>query len=341
MKRLSLLFKDSVFRKNIASLLIALVAVLAVMTASALTVTSTPIFCGLCHEMTNDHSAWAKSSHKNVTCIACHIPPNIVGFAEHKLAALTKELPSHIDGSYEKPVNKESEVAKELPSENCDLCHKMENRAVNPSPGVMISHKAHIAKGINCTTCHNRVAHPNMEGYENFMEMRGCFRCHGLAADSKAPGKCSTCHPPNFELKPDNHKAASWLGFTQTARAEHGQLAKQDRKYCRMCHLESFCTSCHGLKMPHPADNWVKGKKEHTILGKSNPAICMKCHLGGENFCAACHHKGYDPSKGSWIKLHRYQVDAKGAASCFECHGPTYCAYCHVRGQKPASIKGP
>ncbi|MHB0977724.1 MAG: NapC/NirT family cytochrome c [Candidatus Aquicultorales bacterium] len=339
-KKLSLLLKEPAFRNKIAALLIVLVGALAVMTATALTLTSTPYFCSFCHEMGADHASWQKSSHKNVTCIACHIPPNIVGFVEHKMVALTKELPSHISGSYEKPINKHSEASKHIPNENCDQCHKMDKRKVTASPGIIIDHEAHIKKGVACATCHNRVAHPGLKGYEDFMKMDACYRCHGLEKNAKAPGKCETCHTPEFPLVPKNHRTKAWLTPVGGERALHTKVAKEDKKSCSNCHLEAFCTSCHGMEMPHPKKDWVEGAKLHSTTGRANSASCQKCHPGPD-FCAACHHKGFDSNKGTWIKLHRVQVDAKGAASCFDCHGPTYCAHCHVTGDKPASIKGP
>lgn len=333
MKNLLLLFKDQAFRRKTVTLLVMLVAILGVMTASALTLTSTPVFCGLCHEMGADHASWQQSAHKNVSCIACHTPPNLIGFVQHKMAALP-ELYLHLADRYEKPINKESKVAEELGSENCGLCHKMVNRRSTPSTGIIINHVAHIKKEINCTTCHNRVAHPGLKEYKNFMKMGACYRCHGLDAKAKAPGKCSTCHPKDFDLKPVNHKSADWLP------PKHSKAAKQERKNCQMCHQETFCSNCHGMQMPHPADNWTKGAKQHTAIGKANPASCTKCHRQ-QDFCSTCHHKGYDPGKGAWIQFHPSQVKEKGAESCFECHGPTYCAYCHVRGERPASVKGP
>ncbi len=66
MKRFSLLIRDDVIRKKLMILLTMLVGILAVMVATALTLTSTSTFCGFCHEMKADHAAWSNSDHKNV-----------------------------------------------------------------------------------------------------------------------------------------------------------------------------------------------------------------------------------------------------------------------------------
>ncbi len=190
--------------------------------------------------------------------------------------------------------------------------------------------------------CHNRVGHPGLAGYENFMAMEGCYReeCHSLSAGAKAPGKCEACHTKQFDLKPKNHKEADFLP------PKHAKMAKEDKKYCNMCHLGKFCQDCHGpgMEMPHPA-KFVK--KEHGQAGKQSPALCQNCHPQVQ-FCTSCHHKGYDETQGSFARpegekpaQHPILVRAKGAESCFKCHGPTYCAHCHVTGNIPVNIKGP
>jgi len=102
--------------------------------------------------------------------------------------------------------------------------------------------------------------------------------------------------------------------------------------YCSTCHLiDTFCTDCHGIEMPHPASF----AENHAKEGKANSKVCANCHAqspntAGTEFCNACHHKQSDPSK-PWIPQHFIAVRESGAEACFECHDPTYCAKCHVR----------
>lgn len=123
---------------------------------------------------------------------------------------------------------------------------------------------------------------------------------------------------------------------TEAAGAEHGAEvpAVEDVFYCGTCHADSFCESCHGIPMPHPA-GFADG---HGDVGKSKPAICANCHAKGElatsgdlEFCNSCHHAAADPTQ-PWIPQHFVVVRETGAEPCFECHNPTYCAQCHVRG---------
>jgi hypothetical protein len=257
------------------------------------------------------------------------------------------------------PINADSELAKEIPSANCQACHSIEQRKITPSQGIIINHQKHRKKNIACTICHNRVAHPDMEKYAeipealkkqakfsktimvtantleggtakkeyyvNNLKMVACMRCH----DGKtAPDKCETCHTKDFDLKPGNHLAVGWLP------KNHADLAGKDSQYCASCHRASYCYSCHKMDMPHPKADWTKGKKEHVALGRSNPMVCQTCHTG-QYFCDTCHHKGWEPAKGTWVAVHQFTVRDKGATACFTCHNPIYCAHCHVRIIRP------
>ncbi|MCL5291379.1 MAG: NapC/NirT family cytochrome c [Actinobacteria bacterium] len=393
-------FKDSQVKKKTVILAVMAAALLMTVTVTALALTSQNFFCAkACHFlMKYDVGAFEQSSHANIQCVACHTPPNIVGYIEHKLGALG-ELKMTVFGTYEWPINARAKLAGEIPSENCNTCHSIESRKVTPSTGVIINHKVHIDKGIGCASCHNRVGHPNLtvkvseaqlnklkeeeakqareskeksqesgkkEGekskgeeatkeaveevkvvngkftYTNLISMEGCTRCHGLEANSKAPGKCELCHTKGFDLKPENHKVASWLQFAKTQRADHGQGAKAPggKRYCSECHAQSFCENCHRLKtLPHPESFKVAsaGRAEHAVIGQSNPAACQRCHTE-EKFCTACHHKGYQQgtpwaaAKGV-TQVHPGIVKEKGAENCFKCHDERYCSSCHTQGQ--------
>ena len=51
-----------------------------------------------------------------------------------------------------------------------------------------------------------------------------------------------------------------------------------------------------------------------------------------------CHHKAYDPAKGTWVKQHFLEVEAKGASFCLDCHSPVYCSRCHVNAPPTSGI---
>lgn len=332
------------------------VMVLAVFVVVAFGATSTYWFCAsACHKVQDDTiTAYQRSAHNMVSCMSCHEPVNAdpVTFTLKKAKALG-ELVLTVSNNYELPLNAEShlaENAEEMGSERCTQCHSA-NRVITPGPGIVINHEIHEQNDIHCTMCHNRVAHvedfelalvdpqsgePN-QPHEDFMQMEGCYRaegCHGLETGYRAPGECSRCHPAGFDLKPEDHDVA---GFYEAGgdSSGHWELKAERPEYCRICHLESrFCTDCHGVVMPHPAD-FID---THGAEGKATPAVCANCHAKGQKttdavgteFCNGCHHKDSDPSK-PWIPQHFAAVRESGAEGCFDCHDPTYCSACHVR----------
>jgi nitrate/TMAO reductase-like tetraheme cytochrome c subunit len=379
-------FKDPARRpRYIIWALVAVLGVAAVMIA-ALGITSTRWFCAEgCHKVQDDTIiAYERSAHSEVSCMACHMPVSSdpITFILHKAEALG-ELYLTVTGNFELPLNGESHVALTMPSEQCNQCHNLERRPVTPSPGIIIDHEVHAAENVNCTLCHNRVAHvedfeltltdpttgePN-QPHAQFMEMTACFRCHSLGETPEggltAPGTCSACHTEGFELKPPSHfeegffpegharlaaEEATRVAQFEQHEADEGEHAAAERSHgdagavgeslisvealneCYTCHAEQFCSDCHGLPMPHPADFM----ETHGEVGKEAPEVCANCHGNADRFCDECHHgsaMGVEYTAGDqWRTKHPATVTQTGASACFECHNPTYCAACHVRG---------
>lgn len=294
--------------------------------------TSRPDFCTKCHEMQPAYDAWKVSVHAEVDCANCHYP-GFFGFFKQK-ATLTSDVFKHITKSYTVPINADSALSKKVSGDGCLDCHTPK-RIITPRRTLVMNHNVHIEKGINCATCHNRAGHPTSKGYQTFISMQGCFRCHGLSKTAIAPGRCNACHPKNFNLIPArgslSHETGTWL------HPDHGKNAEKDTTPCMMCHQKTFCRGCHGVEVPHPEKF---KKEEHGAIGSKNPEICQKCHRQ-QDFCNACHHKGYNGPPGGWIPTHKLVVSKVGPAYCFTCHGPTFCAWCHVRGEKQPRTSRP
>lgn len=237
-------FKDPVRRPRYIIWTGVAVLVLAAVMIVALGVTSTYWFCAEgCHKVQDDAIiAYERSSHSNVSCMACHMPPNAnpIVFILHKAEALG-ELYLTVTDNFELPLNAHSHLALSMTSDQCTQCHNMANRRVTPSPGIKIDHEAHAEVNAACTVCHNRAGHredfeltlrnPERQGGEpsrkhaDFMSMTACFRCHSLT-DSAAPsGACAECHTPEFDLKPANHDAE---GFLPGGHAEMAAEAKAE-----------------------------------------------------------------------------------------------------------------
>jgi hypothetical protein len=357
-------------------LLIALIIV----TVGSLVGTSFEWFCTTpCHVVHDDNTAaYRVSSHTNVSCMACHEPVNasplvLVALKIHVLP----DVPATIFGTYHAP-NLGNHVAMAMPSEQCTQCHDLSSRKYSPSDGIEIDHAVHMERDITCTTCHNRVAHPEASletlvvrdnrKKDDWMQMDACFRCHSLEDEAEAPGDCLACHTEDFELVPASHDTGDWYnrfgasaGHAQAAldasasieaaKARNAEekpmdpkkakgpilMASSEVNTCYTCHKTSFCSDCHGLQMPHPAEF----KTNHGPQGNASPVTCANCHARsaaeakGTQFCNACHHPA-STSEAQWLYNHAPEVNKNGAEPCFQCHQPEECSACHVT----AAIEG-
>lgn len=222
---------------------------------------------------------------------------------------------------------------------------------------------AHV-EDFELTLADPQTGDPNTK-HADFMSMTACFRCHTLeepAGGPEAPGECSACHPSDFDLVPASHQADDFYpkGHASLASAEYARVesaknaengdAEKDSgpgkgggigtslpgietvNECSTCHVQSFCSDCHGLPMPHPAEF----AEDHGSLGKQDPQVCSTCHGPADRFCDDCHHGSaieYElDARATWLSQHPAATQQLGASTCFDCHNPTYCAACHVGG---------
>ena len=334
----------------------------------ALGVTSTRWFCAEgCHKVQDDTIiAYERSAHRNVSCMACHMPPNAdpVTFILHKAEALG-ELYLTVTNNFDLPLNANSHYALYVTEEHCTQCHVL--YSITPSPGMIIDHEAHTSRDIQCTICHNRAGHvedfeltltdPNTgepnQPHDDFMTMDACFRCHVQEGEGPT-GACEACHTPELELVPDTHNAENFVRLPGPDTAVHAEMAREEWQSaaegaeeeivgtiagfdlqrvgavdsCATCHQQAFCTECHGVEIPHPAD-FVEA---HPAVAEEARDSCAQCHLqdeAGMDECNECHHQTGDPSV-EWLPQHNAVVARDGAQPCFECHDPTFCAACHV-----------
>ena len=108
--------------------------------------TETPQFCGLCHSMKPQHSAWEHSAHRTARCIDCHLPnDNAVNHYFWKTIDGNKDVFFEFSGLREHDEIKLSGHAKKVLQANCLRCH-----------AEMVSR---IGTDRSCTDCHRRTGH--------------------------------------------------------------------------------------------------------------------------------------------------------------------------------------
>lgn len=144
----------------------------------AVPLTNHPKFCASCHTVAPSYESWAKSSHKEVTCVACHVRPGIEGWLHDKAWNGTKDTAIYLFGTPTDP----NELKAKVDSDVCLGCHRHILRVSEVAPrdlpppvqvvGLIMSHRSHMEAfkfrglGEGCTTCHSGVVHDQpVKGY--------------------------------------------------------------------------------------------------------------------------------------------------------------------------------
>jgi len=356
-------FTDSSRRSRLVIWVLVGAFVMVGLTAGSQIITSTPWFCNeVCHNVHADNAkAWHAGSHANINCVACHYEPNMnaASFLLDRVDKLV-DIPPTIANTFEVPVNGESHMALTVSNEQCEQCHDLSVKKITPSRGILIDHEKHIESGINCTACHNRVAHPeegfqlSLEGNkkkENWMMMTACFRCHQQAGVKlvsnddgfKAPGQCGACHPKDFKLEPKTHDEKNWYQVRGDSKG-HAEAAKEEFAQTEeaLAEWEAIKPELES-KQPRVLAR-LAGVREEMITRTSPSATvneCYTCHQ--PKFCDDCHGTQI-PHAEDFKKQHSKNYKEANAVQCAKCHNQTgklaydsqSCHLCHHKPDNPA-----
>jgi len=219
-----------------ATIVLALVAGAIALGGVAVPLTNHPKFCASCHNIAPSYESWMQSSHKEVTCVICHVRPGVEGWMQDKVWAGTKDVAIYLFGT---PTDSHNLKAK-VHSEVCLSCHRHILRVSEVAPrdlpapvkdvGLVMSHRKHMeafgvrAQGEGCTTCHAGVVHDQpIKGYPIVIP-----RGH-VSADSKP------WHPDHPEGSYLRARALNDCFLCHDGKAEH-QGKVLERK-CETCHL--------------------------------------------------------------------------------------------------------
>ena len=150
-------------------------------------------FCGTdCHEMWPYRDTWAKSTHKQVDCVKCHIAPGPVNFLKTKMAA-SREVWVHFTGLPKKPIT----VTRHIPNAACERsgCHTSAQTSKTVSLGqpapVKFQHGSAGHTKQLCISCHASLVHAGAPGVNAppANSMYSCFTCHNNGTKD-----CGYCH---------------------------------------------------------------------------------------------------------------------------------------------------
>jgi cytochrome c nitrite reductase small subunit len=183
---------------KIAVIFITLVILGVVAASVAVPLTNEPRFCASCHTIKPSYDTWVASTHKEVTCVACHVRPTLEGFIEDKVMKGTHDVWVTVFGTPKKPEDLKAVVHSEL----CLSCHhnmlrisELASRDLPPpvkDVGLIMEHRKHMkafekrGKGEGCTTCHSTVVHSTpYKGYPIVIP-RGHIQLDALPAAEQA-----------------------------------------------------------------------------------------------------------------------------------------------------------
>lgn len=154
--------------------------------------TSTPEFCGSCHEIRPAVMAWKASTHANnaqglvADCMDCHLPApqDTVDFFFTKAAHGLKDVFAHFSGgdeNYSRIMMKER-IWETMKNDQCMKCHR--NLLHMPANrGAMMAHRrvlyADEGNEYRCTDCHRDLVHTDRAFYD-YKQFNAPYRASGL-----------------------------------------------------------------------------------------------------------------------------------------------------------------
>lgn len=319
----------------------------------AIHVSSSPAFCGTCHVMEPYYDSWLTSSHKNIACVDCHIPPGVTAELEKKYEAMAM-VARYFTGTYG------TRPWAEIDDAACLQCHQRRLLLGREVYGdVLFDHAPHLTelrrgKRLRCTSCHSQI----VQGSHIAVTSTTCTLCHFKNAQpADATARCTLCHQV-----PEKVVDADGVAF------DHSDVSRFGMD-CEFCHTppsptagsvpRERCITCHSD--PRRLAEYENGDFLHRTHVTDHKVECTHCHLEIEHVaprhleaarteCDACHGGGHSSQRDLYAGLggkgvspmpdvmYRAGVRCEGChlshgedgtrtageVSCMSCHGPRY-----------------
>jgi nitrate/TMAO reductase-like tetraheme cytochrome c subunit len=326
------------------------------MTLVAFEVSSQPRFCGSCHVMTPYYESWKHSTHHDIACVECHIPPGVRSTLRKKYEALAM-VTSYFTGTYS------TKPWAEIDDQSClrSGCHaKRLLLGAELYREVLFDHQPHLGemrrgKQLRCTSCHSQI----VQGSHISVTPTTCFLCHFKdTTPNQGTARCTLCHPvPDkmIETAGLSFDHADVKRFGMDCMACHEGVVKGEgsvpRERCYSCHSDVSRLERHGeaelLHQVHVTDHKVECLHCHMEITHAVPAReetvatpCQACHSLGAGHSAVrdlyrgIGAKDVEPRPAAMYlagirceACHTRPGDGHqraDAVSCMSCHGPKY-----------------
>jgi nitrate/TMAO reductase-like tetraheme cytochrome c subunit len=299
------------------------------------------------------YESWKTSSHADIACVDCHIPPGITAELRKKYEAVSM-VARYFTGTY--GTNPWAEVDDAA----CLECHERRLLKGKVLFGqVLFDHGPHLTelrrgKRLRCTSCHSQI----VQGSHITVTQTTCTLCHFKGqASNQGTASCTLCHQV-----PTAVAAGDDLDF------DHADVERFGME-CVSCHTpppstsgsvpRERCLSCHNE--PERLERFAEGEMLHETHVTDHKVECTHCHLEIEHVvprhmeatrteCSTCHGGGHSPQRDLYagiggkgiepmpdsmflagIRCEGCHLDhgdgnarTAGEISCMSCHGPAY-----------------
>jgi hypothetical protein len=296
-----------------------------------LQVRKSKFFCGYCHILTyprvlkKAYTSWKAGKHKNVGCVECHYPPELVRYSIPQHKDIPRDERYAGQRSEWDFMRNELEVLSRLIT-----IQNMDEPVVRTKPRI---------DDLSCTTsrCHPTTG----KGKEGEYWTKKIDYAQYERAD-KTKGIVQFTHEKHFDRKKwvEGHELHCTSCHQRESEKKHFEVT---REKCFLCHFKNAefnadrakCALCHEVPTkPLQVQKKEVKPDEKPVTHKSMEEAkvgCQSCHLqliegkGVVSYekCLSCHDNNEAIMKAAGNKklMHQEHV-AKQAAACFNCHHP-------------------
>jgi len=332
-------------------------AAVALPTGSALYEGSGGDSCARCHEIRPNVNTWAHSTHRSLSCKACHggLMTTDVNFHLGNL----RRLWVHLRGEAPEQIEIRNRDVTHL-VERCQSCHRQEFAQWQAGPhsatyARIFVEPTHNRKRLlmdDCLRCHGMFFEGNIRDLVEPLNTAGPWRLKDGALANRPASPCLTCHAMHREGAPLPRERAARpaggpgqeafrpsLALFDVRRREHISTAQltlpdlldKDRavKISRDAR-QGLCYQCHAPL----ADRQVASGDDRTPVGVHEGLSCLACHQKHSQqtrqSCATCHPR----LSNCGIDVEKMDTTFLNVSSKHNIHF-VKCADCHPKGVPP------